>query len=61
MFWRKWFRTQRMGRINLKEVRIVLWDEVGPEAENMKPEMGYLAALSRKPPLDKAAKNNYNS
>jgi hypothetical protein len=61
MFWRKWFRTQRLRRINLKEIRIVLWDEFGPEEEDMKPTMGYLSALSRKPPPDKAAKNNCNS
>jgi hypothetical protein len=50
-----------LRRINLKEIRIVLWDEFGPEEEDMKPKMGYLSALSRKPPPDKAAKNNCNS
>lgn len=55
MFWRKWFRTQRLRRINLKKIKIVLWDEFDLE-EDMKRKMGYLAALSRKPSQDKAAK-----
>jgi hypothetical protein len=55
MFWQKWFRTQRMERIDLKQSKIVLWDEFDL-AEGMKPKMGYLYALSRKPPPDKAAK-----
>ena len=55
MFWRKWSRTLRMGRIDLKKVQIVLWDEFDLE-EGVKPNMGYLSALSRKPFPDKAAK-----
>jgi len=57
MFWRKWFRTQRLRRIDLKKIKIVLWDEFDLE-EGMKPKMGYLSALSRKPPPDEAAKKN---
>jgi hypothetical protein len=55
MFWRRWFRTQQLGRINLKKSEIVLWDEFDLE-EDMKLKMGYLSALTRQSPQDKAAK-----
>ena len=55
MLWRKWFRAQRLGRINLKKIEIVLWDEFDLE-EDTKLKMEYLSALSRKSPQDKAAK-----
>jgi hypothetical protein len=61
MFWRKLFRTPRMRNLNLKEIRIVLWDEVGPGAADKKPDLGYLAALSPNPPPDKAVNDSYNS
>ena len=54
MFWRRWFRTRQLGRINLKKSEIVLWDEFDLE-EGVKPNMGYLSAPSRKSLPDKAA------
>jgi hypothetical protein len=54
MFWRKWFPTQRMGRIDLKKMQIVLWDEFDLE-EGVKPNIGYLSASSRKSHPDQAS------
>jgi hypothetical protein len=60
MFWRNWFRTQRIGRIDLKKIQIVLWDEFDLE-EGLKPNIGYLSASSRKSLPEKAAKKNCQS
>jgi hypothetical protein len=55
MLWQKWFRAQRLGRINLKNIEIVLWDEFDLGGD-MKLEMGHISALSRKSPQDKVGK-----